>query len=192
MRTPEQLAGEIEARAFVLQASGLNPAQARKQAGREIAAREKAKAAGGGAALSSAPPDATSSLSHSRLELAETFNRWIHHIWSRTEEKMARYKRKSQYTQSSTPTLTDNPVVVVEPSQTLSADPKLAKNFPAPLIISDFSSAKLIPNSLYASRYIDQTTENWKESLRYNEQVRKEREARSLQLQNRNKGRYVG
>jgi hypothetical protein len=196
MKTPAQLAGEIEARAFVLQASGLSPAQARKRAGREIAAREKrrAVAAGTGAGPSPVPPASAGSLSADHIQLRETFSRWISHVWSRAEETMERVRRKNKRPAPTIaePSMGAAPVVVYEPSQPLSADPKLQQHFQPPLIISYFSSAKIIPNSEFPVRYTDLASENFRRSILQNEQIAKERAARSLQLQNRNRGRYVG
>jgi hypothetical protein len=196
MKTPSQLQSEIEARAFVLQASGLSAAQARKRAGREIGRRERrAVAAGAGAGLSPVPAASAGSLSADHMALRETFTRWIGHVWSRAEEGMARVvRRKDRKRQQPAPepSMQAAPVVIVEPLN-LTADPKLAQHFPGPLVVADFSSAKIIPNAEFPQRYIDQTTENWKASLAQNEQINKERQARSLQLQNRNRGgRYVG
>jgi hypothetical protein len=193
MKIPQQLAGEIEARVFVLQASGLSTVQARKRAGREIAARERAKTAG--AAPSPAPPSA-SGLSRAHDELLAIFNRVIGSMWRHCNQ-MKRYVRKAdraKAAQPSTPPMGSNPVVVVEPTQPLSADPKLQKAFPAPLVVTGFANARIIPNSEFPIRYTDPATENWRASIQQNEAIAKERAARSLQLQNRNRAgsRYIG
>jgi hypothetical protein len=187
---------EIEARAFVLRASGLSEKQAMRRAAKEIARRERAKAAG--AALSSAPPSASSLPSRAHLELLETCERWISHIWSRKVAKVAKYvrlrDRQPPQPELSTPTLADNPVVFHEPAQPLTGDAKLAAAFPAPLVVADFSSARIIPNAEFPVRYTDPATENWRASIQQNEQIAREKAARSTQLQNRNnnRGRYVG
>jgi hypothetical protein len=181
---------EIQARAFILQSGGLSAKQAMRRAAKEIARRERAA----GKAAGAAPPASASShhLSRSHLELMATCERWIHHLWSRTP-KMARYVRlKQKHTEPSPPTLTDNPVVVVEPAAPLTNDPRLRQHFPAPLVVTGFANAKVIPNSEFPQRYTDPATENWKASITQNEQIAKERAARSLQLQNRNRGRYLG
>jgi hypothetical protein len=69
MSSKPYLASEIQARAFMLQASGLSPERAMQQAGREVAQREKrrAKAASVGA---STPLDGAGSLSPHHAELA--------------------------------------------------------------------------------------------------------------------------
>jgi hypothetical protein len=191
MRTPEQLAGEVEARALILTASGLSPTQARKRAGKEIAAREKRRGMAAGA-LSPVSPASASSLSRSHAELMEILERWVSHIWYHGGMKRYVRRRKPAQPEPITPPIGSNPVVYHEPAQPLSADPKLQKAFPAPLVVADFSSAKIIPDSEFSQRFRDQTTANWRQSIQQNEQINKEREARSLALQNRNRGRYLG
>jgi hypothetical protein len=165
---------------------------------REVAARERAAAEAAGVATTPASPGTTSGLpSRAHVELLEICERWISHIWSRAEQGMTRVRRVDRKRQQPAPepAMGAAPVVIHEPAQPLSADPKLAQHFPAPLIISDFSSAKIIPNSEFPVRYTDRTTENWKASILQNEQISKVRAERSRQLQNRNRtggSRYIG
>jgi hypothetical protein len=195
MKTREAVLREIEQRtAMLVLTAGLSAKQAHKQAMREVAVRERAA----GAAAGAGPPDSASSLpTRAHAELLEICERWISHIWSRAEESMARVRRKRRTEPKPTipePSMQAAPVVVYEPSPPLSNDPKLAKNFPAPLIISDFSSARIIPNAEFPQRYIDPTTENFRSSILQNEAIAKEKAARSLARQNRNRAgsRYIG
>jgi hypothetical protein len=194
MKTREAVLREIEQRTAVLVLTGLSQKQAHKQAMREVAAREKAKAEAAGVVSTPVSPD-TSGLTADHIALMETFSRWIHHVWSRAEQGMERVRRKNKQPKPTMPepSMGSAPVVVYEPSPPLSADPKLQAAFPGPLVVADFSRAKIIPQSeLGPPVFQDHVTEAWRKSIQQNEQINKERAARFLQLQNRNRGRYVG
>jgi hypothetical protein len=203
MKTREAVLREIEQRTAMLVLTGLSQKQAHKQAMREVASRERGAAEAAGGPQSSPVPPATSSLpSRAHAELMEICERWIGHIWSRAEEKMervARYVRTDRAKAEqpkptiAEPSMGSAPVVVVEPLN-VTADPKLQAAFPAPLVVTGFANAKLIPDAEFSQRFRDQTTANWRASIHQNEAIAKEREARSLQLQNRNRAgsRYIG
>jgi hypothetical protein len=191
MKTREAVLREIEQRTAVLVLTGLSQKQAHRQAMREVAAREKAK---GVVPPDTTPPDTTSSLSADHMQLRETFSRWIHHVWSRAEQGMERVRRVNRKPQppAPEPSMGAAPVVVVEPLN-LTADKTLAEKFPGPLVVADFSRAKIIPQSeLGPPVFQDHVTEAWRKSIQQNEELARYREERSRQLQNRNRGRYVG
>jgi hypothetical protein len=188
MRTPQQLLPEIEARAFVLRANGLTDKQAMRRAAKEIAARERSKAAGGGPSL----PDVTSGLpSRSHVELMQVFDRWISHIWRRPRRKTKRVIPGRNTVPE--PTMTAAPLVIHEPTTPLTADPRLQQHFPPPLVVSDFSRARIIPDAEFPARFHDQTTANWRQSIQHNEELAKHRAQQSAAYRNRAGGsRYVG
>jgi hypothetical protein len=190
MKTPQQLLPEIEARAFVLRASGLPAKRAMRRAAKEIPSRERSKAAGGGASAPSSS-DATSSLpSRSHVELMQTFERWISHIWARKKRKSTRVIPGRNTAPE--PSINENPVVVVEPQPALTSDPRLQAAFPTPLVVTGFQNARIIPNSEYPARYHDRTTDNWRASIIQNEELAKHRAQASAAHRNTNRSKYVG
>jgi hypothetical protein len=176
---------QIQQRALVLKVMGATDRAALKQAAAEAAAQAKA------AGAAEPHPRSASSLSKPHAELMEVFTRWIHHIWHRPRRKTKRIIPTG--VSPAEPCIIDAPVVVYEPAPPLTADAKLAKTFPSPLVISDFSRARIIPDNEFPARYHDQTTANWRNSLRQAQELAEHRARMSAAYRNRAGGsRYVG
>jgi hypothetical protein len=85
------------------------------------------------------------------------------------------------------PSIAAAPLVIDEPPQSSNI---VAFPQHAPLVPTTFSNAQVIPNEMYPARYIDRTTENWKSSIRANEELAKYREQQSAA--HRQRTRYIG
>jgi hypothetical protein len=96
-------------------------------------------------------------------------------------------RRKSEAAAKPKVTIIDNPIVADDPVTTSIVQfPKAA-----PLLaVSGNGGAKLIDDQEFIPRFIDQTTNNWRASIQQNQQIVKEREARSIQ--HRNQSRWIG
>jgi hypothetical protein len=90
------------------------------------------------------------------------------------------------------PTILDAPIECSAPAT--SASNIVAFPADVPLVRAAFSSAKLVDDSEFAARYHDQTTAAWRHSISQNEQIAKERQARSSAYQSamRSGSKYVG
>jgi hypothetical protein len=173
---------QIQQRALVLKLTGYSDRAALRQAAAEAAAQAKAA----GAAASSPVPASASSLSKPHAELMETFNRWIGHIWSRKRKPRVIPRRDAPE-----PSMAAAPVVIHEPVQPLSSDPKLASHFPAPLVVTSFSSAKIIPSHEFPKfGNQDEVAKNWRASIEQNEALARHRAQQSAA--HRSRTRYLG
>jgi hypothetical protein len=186
MKPTAHLIHQIQQRALVLKVTGVPDKAALRQAAAEVA--QRAKAAG----AAELHPRSASSLSKPHAELMEVFNRWISHIWRRPRRKSKRIIPGRNTAPE--PTITENPVVIVEPQSALTADPRLQQAFPAPLVVTDIRNAKLIPNSEYPARFHDLTTSNWRQSIEDNERLQRHRaQASAAHHRNNNRrSKYVG
>jgi hypothetical protein len=180
---------EILARAFQLQASGVPEKKAMQRAGREIARREKrrGKAASAGAPAS---PDSTGGLpTRAHAELATVLHRWVERIWSRPKRSRSRVIPKGDVQPE--PSIQAAPIVAVEPTTPLSNDPRLQQHFPAPLVVTDFSRARIIPDSeLGPPQFQDHVTAAWRRSIQQNEELARYRAQQSAA--HRTRTRYIG
>jgi hypothetical protein len=185
----EQILRQIAERTAMLQLFGHSAAVARKLATKEIASRERGRSAAPG----TPPPDSTSGLpSRAHLELQQVLHRWIHHLWRRPKRKRSSRVIPGRNT-APEPTMTAAPLVIHEPAAPLTADPRLQAAFPAPLVVTGFQNARIIPNAEFPQRYIDRTTDNWRASIQHNEDLAKHRAQQSAAYRNRAGGsRYVG
>jgi hypothetical protein len=135
--------------------------------------------------------------SHERPTLSNAFEVLFARIWrtvQNTKQFDALMARKNSTPPKVEPTIADAPIVCDEPAQ--AGRSSLKDNivqFPpnAPLVRANFSSAKLIDDAEFLSRYHDQTTSNWRASIQQNESVNKLRVERSAQLRHQ-QPKYVG
>jgi hypothetical protein len=183
----KQILRQIAERTAMLQLFGHSASVARKLATKEIASRERGRSAAPG----TPPPDSSGGLTRSHIELKALLERWIHHIWARPRRKTKRVIPGRNTTPE--PTMTVAPLVIHEPAPPLTADPRLQQHFPPPLVVTDFSRAKIIPDAEFPARFHDQTTSNWRQSIKANEDLAKHRAQQSAAYRNRAGGsRYVG
>ena len=129
--------------------------------------------------------------SHAKPTLSNAFEVLFSRIW-RTVQNARQFDglmaRKNSTPPQAEPSITMAPLVVNEPATPTSNIVQFPPN--APLVRASFSSAKLIDDAEFPSRYHDQTTSNWRASIQHNESINKLRADRSAQL--RNASRYVG
>jgi hypothetical protein len=88
------------------------------------------------------------------------------------------------------PTILDAPIEVVDEPPNRSSTTDLKDNVVTFPIVSGIGTANLIPDQEFASRFHDQTTSNWRQSIQQNESIAKLRAQRSAQ--HRNSSKYVG
>jgi hypothetical protein len=85
------------------------------------------------------------------------------------------------------PTILDAPIECSEPAQ---ASNIVAYPPSAVLVSAPFSHAQLLDENLFAAKYHSQTTAAWKQSIRINEQIKREKERRSSAYQAAMRSKY--
>jgi hypothetical protein len=129
---------------------------------------------------------------HERPTPSNAFEVLFAKIWrtvqnARQFDKLMARKKAPDNVKSFMPTIDANPVIVSEPQ----TNNVVAFPPDAPLVRANFSSAKLIDDAEFPSRYHDQTTSNWRASIQQNESISKLRAERSAQLRSQ-QPKYVG